>query len=291
LMSGWKCTGHRLSGHGQQMTDLSVIIPTWNRAELLVKAVCSALAQTIPPLEILVCDDGSTDDSETVIKAIGDARVRWISGERGGRPAIPRNRGILESRGEWIAFLDNDDEWLPDKLEKQLQLAEHTDCKAVCSNASRYIPGLGVKGNYLSWDSERVVFDDLLRVNQIICSSALVHSSILEKVKRFPEDNELKALEDYAFWLRVATLTDFAFIAEPQLLYRDDTSNSIRREGVDIWRQRETVFKDFIAWSKNENIDAFYLSKIKKRLQQDKVDKTLNTILRPIKKMKKLLLS
>jgi glycosyltransferase involved in cell wall biosynthesis len=268
------------------MPDVSVVIPTWNRAELLVKAVRSALAQTIPPLEVLVCDDGSTDDSEKVVSTMGDTRVRWLAGERGGRPAIPRNRGVRESKGEWIAFLDNDDEWLPDKLEKQLRLAERTGCRAVCSNASRNVPGQGVMGNYLTWDCERITFDDLLRVNQVICSSALVHRSLFEKMMGFPENEVLKALEDYALWLRLATLTDFAFSAEPLLVYHDDTANSIRREGVDVWQQRGAVFADFLAWGERENIDKLWLRKVLNRLQMDKVDKVFVTI----QKMKKMLL-
>ena len=69
---------------------VSVIIPTWNRAATVVAAVESALAQTHAPLEVLVCDDGSTDDSEQRIRALSDRRVRWLPGPRGGRPAIPR---------------------------------------------------------------------------------------------------------------------------------------------------------------------------------------------------------
>src|SRR5262249_7122187 len=100
--------------------SVSVIIPTWNRAATVMAAVESALAQTHAPLEVLVCDDGSSDDSAQRVGALPDPRVRWLPGPRGGRPAIPRNRGIAAARGEWLAFLDSDDEWLPDKLERQL---------------------------------------------------------------------------------------------------------------------------------------------------------------------------
>ena len=273
------------------MPDVSVVIPTWNRAELLVKAVRSALAQTLPPLEVLVCDDGSTDVSEAAIRAMGDSRVRWLGGERGGRPAIPRNRGIRESRGEWIAFLDNDDEWLPDKLGKQLKLAEHSGCKAVCSNASRFVPGHGIKGNYLAWDRESVTFDDLLKVNQVICSSAIIHRTLFERVVGFSEAAELKALEDYALWLRVATLTDFAFVAEPLLLYRDDAGSSVRNEGMDVWRQRKVVFADFKAWLDRAKIDQRFHCKLRDRSLQDRVDRALTTLAAPLKRIKKALKS
>ncbi|WP_275095371.1 glycosyltransferase family 2 protein [Oryzomonas japonica] len=103
------------------MKIITIIIPTWNHAQFLEKAVCSVLAQTSHLLEILVCDDGSTDDSEQVVRGIGDSRIRWNAEMRGGRPTLPRNRGIRESRGERIAFLDNYDEWFHKKLAKPLR--------------------------------------------------------------------------------------------------------------------------------------------------------------------------
>jgi teichuronic acid biosynthesis glycosyltransferase TuaG len=272
------------------MPDVSVVIPTWNRAELLVNAVRSALTQTIPPLEVLVCDDGSTDESEKVVRAMGDTRVRWLTGERAGCPAIPRNRGIRESQGEWIAFLDNDDEWLPDKLEKQLRFAELTGCKAVCCNASRYVPAQGVKGNYLTCDCERITFDDLLRVNQVICSSAVIYRTLFEKVEGFPESPELKAWEDYALWLRLAVLTDFAYLSEPLLLYRDDVANSIRSQEVDVLSQRRTVFADFQTWGQRKSIDESYLQKLQNRLQRERIDWIFDRVLASANRIKKALL-
>ena len=129
-----------------KMSNISVVIPTFNRAATLGKAIRSALEQTFPPLEVLICDDGSTDKSREIVESINDSRVRWIDGEHGGRPGIPRNRGIRASRGEWLAFLDSDDEWLPEKLEKQLTHANKMGCDAVCSNAIRYIPSQGHLG-------------------------------------------------------------------------------------------------------------------------------------------------
>lgn len=247
------------------MNDVSVIIPTWNRADTIEKAVRSALDQTIPPLEVLVCDDGSTDNTHGIIRSINDLRVKWIEDARGGRPAIPRNRGIRESKGDWLAFLDSDDEWLPEKLEKQLLYAEKFNCKAVCSNAYRSIPGENDLIELLSWKEERIKFDDLLRVNHIICSSTLIHRSLFEMVDGFPEGEGLKGFEDYALWLRVATQTDFSFLNEPLLIYRDDPENSIRGEGVDVWSQRQRVLMDFRTWGKKKNISNEYLREAKKQ--------------------------
>ena len=238
---------------------------------MLEKAVRSALHQTLSPIEVLVCDDGSSDNSRAIIEAIGDRRVRWLGGPRGGRPAIPRNRGIRESRGDWLAFLDDDDEWLPEKLERQLALAKKLGCLATCTNARRYVPNRGDLGCYLSWKEERITFDSLLKDNQVVCSSAMVRKSLFESVYGFPEDAQLKAVEDYALWLRIASKTDFGFDADSLVIYRDDTTNSIRKGEEDVWRQRQAVFSDFLIWSEASTNGQHYAVNIRRRMFRDSV--------------------
>jgi teichuronic acid biosynthesis glycosyltransferase TuaG len=240
---------------------ISVIIPTWNRATTIGAAVRSALAQTVRPLEVLVCDDGSTDGSEEAVRAISDPRVRWVPGDRGGRPAIPRNRGIREARGDWLAFLDSDDVWFPEKLERQIGAANVLRCGAVCSNAFRVVPDGGIGGELLAWRSPRVTFGDLVRENQVICSSALVERTLLEKAGGFPEDPQLKAIEDYALWLKIATMTDFAFVGIPLLYYRDDPSSSVRNEHRGESERRKAVYDDFTRWAAGQDVPRRYLGK------------------------------
>ena len=247
------------------MSNVTVIIPTWNRADTIEKAVRSALDQIIPPFEILVCDDGSTDGTEQIIKSIGDERVKWIPSPHSGRPALPRNRGIRESKGEWLAFLDSDDAWLPDKLEKQLNLAKKMGCRAVCSNAHRLVPEKGRQGELLSWKQERITFNDLLDVNLVICSSSLIHNSIFEQALGFPEAPCLTAIEDYSLWLRVATQTDFAYVKKPLLIYRDAPNNSIRNpDATTVWMQRKFVLSNFLDWSEKRKISNEYMAKARK---------------------------
>jgi len=233
------------------MSSISVIIPTSNRAATLEKSIRSALEQTFSPLEVLVCDDGSMDKSREIVGLINDSRVRWIDGEGGGRPAIPRNRGIGASRGEWLAFLDSDDEWLPEKLEKQLTHASKMGCGAVCSNAIRYIPSQGHLGPmFVRWTlGNSVSFPALLQNNYVICSSVLIKKDIVNKCKGFPKDKALKAVEDYALWLRSATFTNFAYLNEPLLIYRDEPEASIRAYGSSVWQQRITILKSFVSWA------------------------------------------
>lgn len=245
------------------MDSVSVIIPTWNRAASIEAAVRSVLSQTHPVLEVLVCDDGSSDDTKNIIASIGDGRVKFIEGPRAGRPAIPRNRGIKLAKGKWIALLDSDDAWLPEKIEKQLSAAEKNNCKAACTNAFRVLPGQGRVSAYLQLKAKIISFDRLIYTNFVICSSALVHRDILEKAGGFPEDEKLKAIEDYALWLRVVTLTDFAYVEEPLVDYLDDAANSIRAEQKE-YVQREAVMEDFYQWSKTNAVDAGKAKSIKK---------------------------
>ena len=227
---------------------VSVIIPTWNRAALTVAAVESALTQTHPPLEVLVCDDSSTDDTEQRIHTMSDPRVRWLPGPRGGRPAIPRNRGIAAARGEWLALLDSDDEWLPDKLEAQLRAVGKSGRLASCTNAWRIVAGVRQADPLLDRPPPVLGLDTMLAGNLVVCSSALIHRSVVPMVEGFPEAKLFTAIEDYALWLRVSALTQVDCLAAPHVLYRDEPAASLRADGIEGPRQRVEILIDFLAW-------------------------------------------
>jgi len=230
---------------------ISVIIPTWNRAHTLGKAIQSVLAQTVPVWEILVCDDGSTDDSQKLVQGINDKRVFWLAGPHGGLPALPRNRGLSVAQGDWIAFLDSDDEWLPTKLEKQLEALQQTGARALCCNAYR-VQSQNQENTELFFFqaiSRLTTLDELLGTNPVICSSTLIHRSVLTVAGPFPESPGLKAIEDYALWLRVACLTPFYFIEEPLLSYHDNPEESVRQEDVDPLEQRLRILQDVSQWA------------------------------------------
>lgn len=233
------------------MTTVSVIIPTWNRATSLECAVRSALTQTHPPLEVLVCDDGSTDNTEQVVRSIGDSRVVWCPGERAGRPAIPRNRGIRASRGEWLAFLDDDDVWLPEKLAIQLERLQVSGCFASCSDAFRIMPDRGNQGCLLGLEINTLLFEDILDVNRVICSSVLVSAVVVKIAGGFPESPSLLAIEDYALWLRLLSMTNFEFVALPLLEYCDDPHQSIRKGGR-FTLQQQALLDDYCAWAQRQ---------------------------------------
>lgn len=231
--------------------SISVIIPTWNRAHTIEAAILSVLQQTLPVHEVLICDDGSSDDTRQRIEAMAarDPRVIWLPGPRGGRPAIPRNRGIAAARGEWIAFLDSDDTWLPRKLERQLAEAAAHKVDAVCCNTWRVVPGSDARTLLLPDTDLRLTGRDLLCRNLVQCSSVVLRRRLFEQAVGFPESTQLKVGEDYAFWLRIAAQTDFAYMAEPLMVYLDDAVHSIRAESLDGWSERLAVLGDFCGWA------------------------------------------
>ncbi len=240
------------------MDTVSVIIPTWNRADSLAVAIQSTLDQTHPVLEVLVCDDGSTDHSRQVVDAFTDVRVKWVPGAPSGGPATPRNRGIALSRGTWLAFLDSDDSWHPEKLSQQLAYARQEKLKAVCTNADRHIPGEPAEVFHKperikkAGIGARLPFETLVNVNFVICSTTLVHRDLVALVGGFPEVADLRAVEDYALWLRVAAYVPFGYLDASLASYSDAPLQSIRRHDDTERIQQKKIraaLRDLIEWN------------------------------------------
>lgn len=232
------------------MPLISVIIPTWNRSTSLIRAIRSVLNQTISDFEILVCDDGSTDDSCAMIKELNDPRVQWISGLHSGLPAVPRNRGIKLASGDWVAFLDSDDEWMPNKIERQLAFARQYNYEAVSSNAIRIDTSGRQLGLIVNILGSELRLKCLVRNNDVVTSTMMVKRQILQSCNGFPEDVGLKALEDYALWLRVAEQGAIGFTDAPLVSYIDAPQASVRWFSLSPRRQRARVLLNFMVFSK-----------------------------------------
>ena len=166
---------HDISTQEQMMSSnpsVSVIIPTYKRAHLVTRAIDSVLNQTFSDVEVIVVDDGSPDNTEEVVRGVVDGRVRYIRHEvNRGLAAAGRNTGIAMARGYYIAFLDDDDEWRADKLEKQLEAIKSYD--AVLCGA--LVDGLRPKIHH----SSTVTLDDLRRGNPFDPSGLLASFVIL----------------------------------------------------------------------------------------------------------------
>jgi cellulose synthase/poly-beta-1,6-N-acetylglucosamine synthase-like glycosyltransferase len=173
------------------MTTISVVIPAYNAQSFLSRAIESALSQRLPPAEILVIDDGSTDQTLEAASAFGD-RVKAFRKTNGG-PASARNFGIQQAKGAWIALLDADDAWVPEKLEEQVKLI---DSRVGLIHAK-------ARGRVNSIETE-TTFADLWERNRILNSSVLLRRDAYVQIGGFDEDPALIGVEDYNFWLRLA---------------------------------------------------------------------------------------
>lgn len=197
---------------------VSVIIPTYNRAASIAASIQSVLDQTWQNYEIIVVDDGSTDNTRQVVENFTDDRVRYIYLEQNGGPSRARNEGIRQAKYEYIAFLDSDDEWLPQKLEKQMQLmlnVPETVGLVYCRVKARKEDGdIAVCPN-LSLQKEQLegwLLEDLIGGNVIDTTTMLIRRQCLEQTGGF--DEGLSCLEDWELVLRIAEKWEIGFVDE-----------------------------------------------------------------------------
>lgn len=182
-----------------------------------------------------MCDDGSRDDTESRMLAWErrDERVHYVRASRNsGKPATTRNLGIERAQGDWIAFLDDDDEWLPGKLASQRATLETEDVDVVATNA------LCSDGSAYFSDAPTVLRPtrtDLLRANPIITSSTLVRRESLISTSGFRVDNWMRGIEDYVAWLELADRgARFLILGEPLVRYDDTSSDRLSIDRVRI---------------------------------------------------------
>lgn len=212
---------------------VSVIVPTFNAGKFIRETIESVLNQTYTNFEILVVDDGSNDNTISILNKLKskDKRIEYYVIEHSGRPAVPRNFGIEKSNGEFVAFLDADDIWVKDKLEKQIsEFEKHPNYIFLYSMSVTFGDVNLFSPNYevLPLLHKAVkTKNDLLDIgNTITCSSVLVKKEALQKVSGFDEDIKLKAIEDYDLWIRLSELGNFGFIPRIHVFYRIHGSQS-----------------------------------------------------------------
>ena len=194
---------------------ISVVIPSYNRKEFLKRSIDSAINQTKKPFEIIVVDDGSTDGTETMIKSDYDF-VKFIKQKNKGVSAA-RNIGIKVSIGEWICFLDSDDEWKKDKIEKQVNaMKSNPGYKFFHSNEIWIKNGLRINQKKKHEKYGGDIFDKCLDMCRISPSSVMINKTVFDEVGNFNED--LVVCEDYELWLRICDKYRVFFIDEPLII-------------------------------------------------------------------------
>ncbi len=181
--------------------QVSVVIPTFNRQEALRKALQTVLSQEAVLFEVWVIDDGSTDGTREMIEKDFPSVNYFYQTNQG--PAAARNRGIERSRGEWIAFLDSDDQWLPGKLQAQLEFFSAHPEFPICQTEETWIRN-GVRVNPMKkhQKSGGWIFEKCLPLCVISPSAVMIHRELFDKAGLF--DESLPACEDYDLWLRIA---------------------------------------------------------------------------------------
>ena len=198
---------------------VSVIIPVYNGADEVRRAIDSALAQTKVHVEVIVLNDGSKDETASVLQEYG-GRIRGVNQHNSGLSKT-RNNGIALATGDWVAFLDHDDYWLPEKLSLQLQAAERTGFDIVYTNAGNF----GDIGRVSELRSEPQamkegdLLEPLLQDNFIVVSSVMIRRAVILDIGCF--DTSLPSVEDWDLWLKLSARgIRFAAVGQPVTMYQ-----------------------------------------------------------------------
>ncbi len=215
---------------------VSVIIPTYNRARLLPAAIQSVLEQGYPNTEIILVDDGSTDNTKEVLLQFGN-KINVVNQENRGA-ASARNNGVRSSKGDIVAFLDSDDLWLPTKLERQVTLLEKSDKTIPCClcNIELAYSGGRIGSSFdLSLISPSIEEGLWLNVLEVLATrfilfnqSVAIRREALEKVGGY--DENFLFMEDYDLALRLALIGPWAFIRQPLVIWNEGTSGSLTKQ-------------------------------------------------------------
>lgn len=223
------------------MTKISVIVPTFNRAQTLARALNSLRVQSLPPFEIIVIDDGSTDTTKELVdewtKAFKGELIYHRTINRGVSAA--RNLGAQLARGEWLAFLDSDDEWLPRKLELQSQLMDRFP---LIHGEEIWIRN-GTRVNQMKKHKKSGgrIFSRCVDLCCVSPSSSLIEKELFLKLNGFRED--FPVCEDYELWLRISARHQVGFIEQPVVIkyggHEDQLSRRYR--AMDFYRARALV--------------------------------------------------
>jgi cellulose synthase/poly-beta-1,6-N-acetylglucosamine synthase-like glycosyltransferase len=244
---------------GNFMSDrplVSVVIPTYNRAQQTIAAIESVLAQIYPNLEVIVVDDGSTDDSGEVIQRFigqrtnGCHQILFFSQPNQGA-SIARNTGIAKARGKYIAFLDSDDIWLPEKLEWQMQALEQlkNEC-GVCVTDARLVnkSGMDISSSFRAhgkhYDQTIGIDRDAVKsIAKSFCgvwlSTLLARADLLQQIGGFSPD--ISFVEDRDLHFRLALVTSIAYVNKP--LIRTDRTPSLPGSTCRPWDKTEVQFR------------------------------------------------
>ena len=195
---------------------ISVIIPTYNRADRILKAISSVLSQTYPVEEVIVVDDCSKDNTQDVIKGIKDERVKYYCLEKNGGAGAARNFGVQKAKGDLIAFHDSDDIWVENKLEAQIRYLESNPTVGLVYSAYEMMLSYGIRHTVPDRQSGQVLEGKMLPGlfvrNTIGAPTMLLPRNIFLEEQGF--DEKMRSLEDWDFAIRIASKYEIGFVPE-----------------------------------------------------------------------------
>ena len=234
---------------------VSVIMPSYNSAEFIAESIDSVIAQSYQDWELLICDDVSTDNSRDIIReyAARDKRIKLIELSENSGAAVARNTSIQASKGRFIAFLDSDDLWREDKLEKQTVFMKQHNVVLSYTYYS-VIDEQGQDTGKVMMPAGRLTYKDLLKSNQIGCLTAIYDAGKIGKV----EMPLIRKRQDFALWLRILKKGHLAVCLHENLaLYRNRT-NSISSNKFDLVKYNWRLYRQVEAFSIFKS--AYYLA-------------------------------
>jgi glycosyltransferase involved in cell wall biosynthesis len=227
---------------------ISIIIPTYNHAHLISRAIGSLIEQTYPHWEAIIINNFSEDNTVEVIESFQDPRIILINFRNNGSIAASRNLGVRQAKGEIIAFLDSDDYWYPPKLELSLNELIRSNADFCVNSEMIFINDREIKPIF-SGSPHELNYSHLLFVGNIIStSSVVVKKSVLENVGLFNEDKKYVTAEDYDLWLRIAQknykMTSVKDIMGGHLEHTNNNSSAVDRHHLAIVEVLNLHFKD-----------------------------------------------
>ncbi|WP_420265790.1 glycosyltransferase family 2 protein [Candidatus Magnetominusculus dajiuhuensis] len=217
-----------MTKHGSPL--VSIIMPTYNYAGFIAESINSVLEQTYRNWELIVIDNYSSDNTEEIVRGFGCGQIRYMKFKNNGVIAASRNVGLREAHGEYVAFLDSDDLWLADKLEKQVNyLSTHKDVFMVYSKAAAMENGVltytkgRAPGRRIGLTHRGIFIDLFLSFNYISCLTVMFRNG---NGLQFSEDKGLTTVEDFDLWLTIASEYEIGYIDEPLAFYRIHGKNT-----------------------------------------------------------------
>ena len=221
---------------------VSIIMPSYNTADYIAESIQSVLEQSYTDWELIVVDDCSTDNTDEVIKPyLTDGRIKYFKNEKNSGAAVSRNHALREAKGKWIAFLDSDDLWMPDKLEKQIRYMEMNGYHFSYTNYSE-INAEGQRNGVTVTGPKRVTKTGMFNYCWLGCLTVMYDAETVGLI----QIADIKKNNDYAMWLKVCKKADCYLLNEELALYRRGRQGSISTQSI----------KKLIGWQYKLNKEA-----------------------------------